>query len=155
MSDAKKGDAKTAVPVCLLLQADVVGIHAWLTTTSAVSTIVDQAVAAQRRIHVLETVPIGGFLDGPMQIRLLTPQALREYAGDDIRLEIEQNTVADLLAELQRHHPKLYGCICDETGRLRQHINLFVGNELLARNHFSAELRPGDVVSVFTAVSGG
>ena len=58
--------------------------------------------------------------------------------------------------EVHENYPSLYTCICDETGTLRQHINLFVNNELLMeREAFNAQLESGDVVSVFQAVSGG
>lgn len=90
-----------------------------------------------------------------MEIRLLTPQVLREYASDDLRISIGGDTVEDLLLEVQRLYPELYRCICDETGTLRQHINLFIGDELLVRDNFRSRLRPGDVVSVYQAVSGG
>ena len=90
-----------------------------------------------------------------MQIRLLTPQVLRRYATDDLRINIAGGTVKDLLVEVQRRYPALYSCICDETGRLRQHINLFIGNELLVRDNLKTRLRQGDVVSVYQAVSGG
>lgn len=90
-----------------------------------------------------------------MEIRLLTPLVLSQYASNDINVEIRGNTVGDLLSEIEEQYPALYNCVCDETGRLRPHINLFVGNELLSRDDFKAKLRAGDVVSVFQSVSGG
>lgn len=91
-----------------------------------------------------------------MEIRLLTPQSLRQYASCDMRMEIDGHTLGDLLLEVQRRHPSLYQCICDETGRPRRHVNLFVENELVMHDHFGdIELRDGNVVSVFQAVSGG
>ena len=90
-----------------------------------------------------------------MEIRLLTPLVLSQYASNDINVEIRGNTVGDLLSEIEEQYPALYNCVCDETGQLRPHINLFVGNELLSRDDFKAKLRSGDVVSVFQSVSGG
>ncbi|MCA9131053.1 MAG: MoaD/ThiS family protein [Planctomycetales bacterium] len=90
-----------------------------------------------------------------MEIRLLTPYILRKYADDELTIDIEQLTIGALLAEVRRLHPALYTCICDESGKLRQHINLFVGNDLASRDYFDTKLHPGDVVSVYQSVSGG
>ena len=91
-----------------------------------------------------------------MKIRLLIPMILREYATkDDLWITMRGDTVGHLLAEVKRSYPALYPCICEETGRLRQHINLFIGNELYARDHPQTTLKPGDTVSVYQAVSGG
>lgn len=90
-----------------------------------------------------------------MEIRFLTPMFLRRYASDDLCIKFTGNTVRDLLDEVQRLYPDLHSCICDETGQLRQHINVFVGDELLSRNNLAKRLSPKDVVSVFQSVSGG
>ena len=62
----------------------------------------------------------------------------------------------EALAELRRNFPALYQCICDETDTVRQHINLFVNNDILHdRDGLDTQLHSTDVLSVFQAVSGG
>jgi len=90
-----------------------------------------------------------------MEVGLLTPLVLQAYASNELRISMAGDTVGDLLLEVRRQYPALHNCLCDETGRLRPHINLFLGNKLIARGNSAAKLRPGDVVSVFQAVSGG
>lgn len=65
-------------------------------------------------------------------------------------------TLRDLLAELERRFPKLHRSICDETGALRRHINLFVSTENIRDcQGLDTPVEPGNVVTIMTAVSGG
>ncbi len=70
-----------------------------------------------------------------------------EYAGE---------TVAELVASLERAHPGLASYLVDERGALRRHVNVFLGDELIRdRVRLSDRVPPGAVVSVFQALSGG
>jgi molybdopterin converting factor small subunit len=61
-----------------------------------------------------------------------------------------------VLEDLERIHPGLYRSVCDETGAVRRHVNLFV-NELHMRDRdgLDTALAPGDKVTILPAVSGG
>lgn len=87
---------------------------------------------------------------------LQIPRILQQYSQGRSELPLEGDTVQALLAALASDYPALYCCICDETGAVRRHINLFVNNTLArSRQALDTRLQPGDVVSVFQAVSGG
>jgi molybdopterin converting factor small subunit len=91
-----------------------------------------------------------------MRIPVLIPQVLCRYSGGRSQLEVEADSVQAALLALQRDHPAVYECICDETGAVRRHINLFINNAFFRdRNGLQTELVDGDVLSVFQAVSGG
>lgn len=91
-----------------------------------------------------------------METKLLIPRILQVHAEGRAELLVRGGTVRALLDELQRAHPALHRCIRNETGQIRQHINLFINNDFLRdREGLDTELRAGDVVSVFQAVSGG
>ncbi len=90
-----------------------------------------------------------------MRTKLLIPAILRKYSPDEIDVSFEGDTVGDLLREVGRSHPDLYVCICDETGQLRRHINLFLNDDLFDRHAFNTKLNRDAVVSVSQAVSGG
>ncbi|APZ95353.1 MoaD/ThiS family protein [Fuerstiella marisgermanici] len=90
-----------------------------------------------------------------MKTRLLIPAVLRKYSNDELEISFDGDTVGELLRQLKQVNPAVYGCICDETGRMRKHINLFLDNKILRRDDFDRKLEPGVVVSVFQAVSGG
>ena len=91
-----------------------------------------------------------------MKTKFRIPRVLQKYCEGDLELLIDAETVGELLDDVRQNYPSLYGCICDETGSLRQHINLFVNSSLVVeRKNFDKRLESGDVVSVFQAVSGG
>ena len=50
----------------------------------------------------------------------------------------------------------MYCNLCDETGALRRHLNLFVNeSHMRDRGGLDTVLEPGDVVTILAAVSGG
>jgi molybdopterin converting factor small subunit len=84
------------------------------------------------------------------------PPALRKYCGGASDVPLSAPTVRAALQELERDHPSLYGNICDETGSLRRHLNLFVNSSHVRdRDGLDTALAPGDVVTILAAVSGG
>lgn len=84
------------------------------------------------------------------------PAALREYCGGVSDLPLSAPSVRAALEELERHHPALYRNICDETGAVRRHLNVFVNADHVRDcRGLDTTLAPGDVVSILTAVSGG
>jgi molybdopterin synthase sulfur carrier subunit len=91
-----------------------------------------------------------------MSISIHIPTALRVDCGGRTELCVSAGTVRAALAQLERDHAALYRSICDETGRVRRHINLFV-NSTLVRGPQGLEtvLASGDVLTIMTAVSGG
>ena len=57
---------------------------------------------------------------------------------------------------IERSHPALHRSICDETGAVRRHVNLFVNtNNMRDCNGIDTLLAPGDAVTILPAVSGG
>ena len=53
-------------------------------------------------------------------------------------------------------YPKLHRSICDETGAVRRHINLFINtHHMRDRDGLDTQLVAGDIVTIMTAVSGG
>jgi molybdopterin converting factor small subunit len=73
-------------------------------------------------------------------------------------LNLTAPTVRAALRQLQEQYPSLYGSVCDETGAVRRHVNLFVNSTLVCVRDpagLDAPLAPGDVLSILPAVSGG
>lgn len=91
-----------------------------------------------------------------MPVTVHVPGILSGYCGGQRRLALAAPTVGEALVELERAHPALHRCICDETGAVRRHVNLFV-NTAHVRDLAGLEtrLRAGDVIAVIPAVSGG
>ena len=85
------------------------------------------------------------------------PGVLREYCEGASKLSLSAPTVRAALEELERSHAALHRNICDETGKVRRHINVFVNSDNTRDLDAGVEtvLAPGDVVTILPAVSGG
>ena len=92
----------------------------------------------------------------PMPVKFEMSWLLREYCGGAADLTLEAASLRAALAEIERRHPALYRSICNETGAVRPHVNLFVNRENARdRRGLDTPLTSGDVVTVLQAVSGG
>lgn len=92
----------------------------------------------------------------PITITIQIPRELRALCDGSKTLTLSASTVRDALAELERQHPAIHQSICEETGRLRRHINLFVNSSLMReRQGLETVLESGDLITILPAVSGG
>ena len=65
-------------------------------------------------------------------------------------------TVSDALTMLWKEYPSLRDRIVDEQGTVRQHINIFVGDEAIRfAEGLSTKVPAGTEVLIVPAVSGG
>ncbi len=89
-------------------------------------------------------------------IPVLVSSVLRDTCGGARQLEVEASDVRSALEQLDRRFPALYRSVCDETGKVRRHVNVFV-NSSSVRDlaGLDTALVPGDVVTLMPAVSGG
>jgi molybdopterin synthase sulfur carrier subunit len=88
----------------------------------------------------------------------LIPGPLREFAGGRGRIEVggTLTTVGDALTALWTAYPGVRDRIADEQGQVRQHINIFVGNENMRyTGGLATPIGPGAEISIVPAVSGG
>ena len=89
-------------------------------------------------------------------VTILIPGALRQYCEGTSELSLSATSVRDSLEQLERRYPGLYRNICDETGAVRRHVNLFVNtSHIRDRQGLDTKLADGDVIAVIPAVSGG
>ena len=89
-------------------------------------------------------------------IKIHVPGPLRDYCGGASELQLSVSSVRAALGEIERRHPALYRSVCDETGTVRRHVNLFVNtSHVRDREGLDTALVSGDVVTILPAVSGG
>ena len=89
-------------------------------------------------------------------ITIYLPAPLRTYCAGASQLSIAARTVRGALEELERSQSALYRNVCDETGTVRRHLNVFVNSDNVRDlAGVDTTLTPGDVVTILPAVSGG
>jgi molybdopterin synthase sulfur carrier subunit len=93
---------------------------------------------------------------GAMTITIYVPAALRDCCAGAAELFLSAPSVRAALGQLERSHPSLHRSVCDETGTVRRHVNLFVNtSNVRDREGLDTVLVPGDVIAILPAVSGG
>jgi molybdopterin converting factor small subunit len=86
------------------------------------------------------------------------PGALREFTAGRSKVEIEHSpaTLADALAALWTLYPGVRDRIATEQGQVREHINIFIGEENVRyTGGLGSPVPPGSEISIVPAVSGG
>ncbi len=89
-------------------------------------------------------------------IKIWVPTVLRDYCDGAPELGLSAPTVRRALERLAQDHPALHRNICDETGAVRRHLNIFVNStHMRDREGLDTALSTGDVIVILPAVSGG
>lgn len=69
---------------------------------------------------------------------------------------ISANSVAEVVTKLNKDYPGLKDYLVDEQGRLRKHVNIFIGNKLIRdKQALSDPVGDNDEVFIMQALSGG
>jgi len=95
-------------------------------------------------------------MDRAIPITIHVPTMLRAYCNGASELFLSAPSVRAALEQLERSHPSLYRSICDETGTVRRHVNLFVNtSHMRDREGLDTVLVSGDIIMILPAISGG
>ena len=86
-----------------------------------------------------------------MKVRIPTP--LRSYTDQKAEVDAAGDTVAEVLVDLDRQFPGFRFRMVDEHGRLRQHVRVWVNQDLV--RDLSTGVGAGDEVTIMQALSGG
>lgn len=86
-----------------------------------------------------------------MKVRIPTP--LRSYTQQHAVVEADGATVSELLDDLDRRFPGIRFRMVDEQNRLRQHMNMWIGQEPV--HDLATPVAAADEVTIMQALSGG
>lgn len=93
-----------------------------------------------------------------MPVTVHLPGPLREYAAGlgSVMLPSGLTTVGAAITLLGQRHPGVLHRILDEQGHVREHINIFVGNESIrVTGGLATPIQDGSEILIIPAVSGG
>jgi sulfur-carrier protein len=91
-----------------------------------------------------------------MAINIRIPTPLRRLTNEQEVVQAEGSTVQALLEHLDTSFPGLKERICDETGKVRRFVNVYLNDEdirFLQEN--DTPVNPGDEISIVPAIAGG
>jgi molybdopterin synthase sulfur carrier subunit len=88
--------------------------------------------------------------------RVKFTRSLNRFFPDLCEADIDGSTVAEIVAGLDERWAGLADYIVDEQGRLRPHVNIFIGDELIYdKQTLSDPVDDTTRVYIFQALSGG
>jgi len=93
-----------------------------------------------------------------MPVTFHIPGALREFTAGRSKVEIETSpaTLGDALAALWTLYPGVRDRIATEQGQVREHVNIFIGDENVRyTGGLASPVSAGSEISIVPAVSGG
>ncbi len=81
---------------------------------------------------------------------------LRNLTGDQADVQLEASSIDQMIGTLEAAHPGMRAKLCDDSGKIRRFINVFVGEEdIRFLEGQETELRDGDSVDIVPAIAGG
>ncbi len=81
---------------------------------------------------------------------------LKRFYPDLAPLQVEGQVMSEVLNEIEAKYAGLTHYIMNENGALREHVNIYIGNDLIKdREALSDPLVDQDEVYIMQAISGG
>lgn len=91
-----------------------------------------------------------------MGVRVRIPTPLRRFTGGSEEVVVSGNTIGAVVADLEGKHPGIHERLCDEQGRIRRFVNIYVnGDDIRFLNGLETPVKDGDEVSIVPAIAGG
>ncbi|MCS7228717.1 MAG: ubiquitin-like small modifier protein 1 [Candidatus Kryptonium sp.] len=91
-----------------------------------------------------------------MSVKVMIPTPLRPYTDNKDTIEVDGQTVRELLENLANRYPQLKRHLFSENGNLRNFINIYINDEdIRYLEGDNTKLKEGDIVSIVPAIAGG
>jgi len=91
-----------------------------------------------------------------MPVKVQIPAPLRGLTAGAAEVEVDASNVQGLIDALEQKYKGVKSRLCDEDGRLRSYVRVFVnGEDARGLGDAKAPLKPGDSVSIVPAIAGG
>ncbi|MEK7377942.1 MAG: MoaD/ThiS family protein [Candidatus Binatota bacterium] len=91
-----------------------------------------------------------------MTVRVRVPTPLRKLTNGVDEVNAQGNNVRALVEDLERNFPGIKERICDESGKIRRFVNIYVnGDDIRFLQNLETSLKEGDNISIVPAIAGG
>ena len=91
-----------------------------------------------------------------MAVKVRIPTPLQKLAGGQGEVMVDAATVQQMIDTLEKNYPGMKDRLCDEKGKIRRFVNVYVNEEdirFLAQE--ASALKAGDDISIVPAIAGG
>jgi molybdopterin synthase sulfur carrier subunit len=91
-----------------------------------------------------------------MPVTVLIPTPLQKLTNGQGEVKADGATVAAVVSSLEAQFPGIRERLCDEAGRLRRFVNVYLNNEDIRFLESEATpVKDGDELSIIPAIAGG
>jgi molybdopterin synthase sulfur carrier subunit len=91
-----------------------------------------------------------------MPVTVKVPTPLRKFTAGSESVHGTGATVGALVDDLERKYPGIRERICDEQGRVRRFVNLYLnGDDIRFLQQLETKVKEGDEISIVPAIAGG
>ena len=91
-----------------------------------------------------------------MAVKVRIPTPLQKLTNNQAEVTAEGATLKDVIEALEKSYPGFKDRICDETGKIRRFVNVFVNDEdVRFQQAEGTVLKAGDEISIIPAIAGG
>jgi molybdopterin synthase sulfur carrier subunit len=91
-----------------------------------------------------------------MGLRVRVPTPLRRFTQGAEEVSAQGSTMRALVEDLEQKYPGIKERICDENGKVRRFVNVYVnGDDIRFLQNLETTLKDGDDISIVPAIAGG
>ena len=91
-----------------------------------------------------------------MSVTVRIPTPLRRVTNGQDKASVDAGTLYEVIASLESQFPGVKARLCDDSGEIRNFVNIYVNGEDVRFLHgLSTATKAGDEISIVPAVAGG
>lgn len=91
-----------------------------------------------------------------MLVRVRVPTPLRKFTQGADEVDAQGQNVRAVVEDLDRKFPGIKERICDENGKVRRFVNVYVnGDDIRFLQNLETATKEGDNISIVPAIAGG
>lgn len=91
-----------------------------------------------------------------MAIKVRIPTPLQKLTAQKGEVAVNAKDVRELILELERQFPGMKERLCDESGKIRRFVNVYLNEEdIRFIEQEATQLKDGDEISIVPAIAGG
>ena len=91
-----------------------------------------------------------------MSVRVRVPTPLRKFTNGADEVAAQGSNIKALVDDLEKTYPGIKERICDETGKVRRFVNVYVnGDDIRFLQNLETAVKEGDNISIVPAIAGG
>lgn len=91
-----------------------------------------------------------------MGVKVRIPTPLQKMTNNQAEVETQGKTIAEIIDGLEKSFPGIKGRLCDEAGKVRRFVNVYVNDEdIRFLEKEGTKVKEGDEISIIPAIAGG